>query len=449
MSPTFSPSAASNIRFLVDTATSGTPPTLPSTLLHLISHDNNILFSHGSTSFPDLPTPTSTSLFTLHSLTKPLGTILFLRLTELYPSLTLDSPTLIPTHLPELATKKVLTGYTVAPSGTKTWHLEDQHGTITPRMLLNHTYGGGHTYFNRLLFEYVNDKLGVWASANEIADIYQALLASPLLWQPGTHTNYGQGFDWLAVLIERFTKRSLPDLLEEYIFAPLGITDIGYEAAYGGTLTATQEQRGKFWQRSWKQEDGSFVVVDPSVPEIVQKNDAFPIGSQHIHPFGTGLIGSAQSVARIMSILLPQNAGVDPVTKTRILSEENVRAMISPQLPSHIRNQSRKIESADAVPNMIIPIDLSVPHLDPEGSFGLGCGVQGAERVLENGQRGRSKGSVYWYGAANSEVWVDGEKGVVGVVNAGFFPWNEGRWIEWVGGVEGEVYGGLKEEGEI
>jgi hypothetical protein len=83
--------------------------------------------------------------------------------------------------------------------------------------------------------------------------------------------------------------------------------------------------------------------------------------------------------------------------------------------------------------------------VDPEGSFGLGCGVQGAERVLADGSRGRGKGSVYWYGAANTEYWVDVERGVVVYVNGNYYPWNEEAWTKFVAGVEKRVYEGLKE----
>ena len=53
-------------------------------------------------------------------------------------------------------------------------------------------------------------------------------------------------------------------------------------------------------------------------------------------------------------------------------------------------------------------------------------------------------GSVYWYGAANSEFWIDPIEGIVCVVNAGFFPWNDRGWIGFVGDIEGRVYEGFE-----
>jgi hypothetical protein len=51
---------------------------------------------------------------------------------------------------------------------------------------------------------------------------------------------------------------------------------------------------------------------------------------------------------------------------------------------------------------------------------------------------------VYWFGAANTEFWVDREEGIVVYVNGNYYPWNDERWLGFVGNVEGEVYGRLE-----
>jgi hypothetical protein len=89
-------------------------------------------------------------------------------------------------------------------------------------------------------------------------------------------------------------------------------------------------------------------------------------------------------------------------------------------------------------------IALGVPQRDPHGSYGFACAVQGGRRELASGKRGRGAGSVYWYGMANAEYWVDGEAGVVVFVNGNFFPWNDEAWVEFVAGVEELVYEGLE-----
>jgi CubicO group peptidase (beta-lactamase class C family) len=233
MTPSISESTANVLRAYIDKATSSSnaSATIPGAILHIVDAQSNVIFSHGA---GDLATPTADSISTIQSLSKMVGAIAFFQLVD--RGLTsLDDPTIIPTHLPELAAKKVLTGFSTDSTGKKDWYFEDRIGDITPRMLMNHTYGGGHTYFNKLLFEYFQDK-GIWETTNEGTDTYNTVINSPLIFQPGTQTNYGQGFDWIAVLIERLTKQSLAQYLQDNIFDPLGLTRIGFEPAFGATV---------------------------------------------------------------------------------------------------------------------------------------------------------------------------------------------------------------------
>lgn len=439
------PEATAALIKCIDNATQlmTSSPVLPAALVHIVDAKNNVLFSHGSSS--DTP-PTSSSIAIIQSLSKLVGAIAYMQLVERGLA-TLDDPTTITTFLPELAAKKVLTGYSTNPeTGKKLWRLEERNGEITARMLLNHTYGGGHTYFNKLLLEYIHDLgEGVWAKTNEATDPYGILLASPLLWHPGTHTNYGQGLDWIAVLIERITRKPLHAYLQENIFDPLGLTEIGFEPAFGGAVTTLPHNAGKFWPGKMRN-GAEFLTLDAAAPDMIRPAAAFPYGEHHAGCLGTGLVASAREYAHLVSVLLPQNAGVDPVSKFRVLSAESVAEIASPQLPAHLRNDSRSLPVSDALP-ILLPVDLAAPYLDPDGSYGLGCGVQGADRVLRSGKRGRREGSVYWYGATNCEAWVDGASGIVVAVWGNYYPWNEKAWTDFVAEVEGMIYEDFRAEG--
>jgi CubicO group peptidase (beta-lactamase class C family) len=391
MPPTLPPKATASLKAYIDTYTSGDKPILPGAIVHITNAQNETVFSHASGGLPTSP-PTPQTVFTIHSVTKVIGAIGFLQLVE-RGLVSLDDVSLIPKYLPELAEKKVLTGSTTNPDGTKSYNFEDRKGDITPRMLLNHTYGGGHTFFNTLLNTYAETVSSKpWDTRNEATDFWAALQDSPLLWQPGTHTNYGQGLDWIAVLMERVTKRGLDEVLSEGVFKVLGLSGTGFEGQYGGSVADGEEGAKRFWPRTVKTPDG-YIALDP--PSLTQTTnaDAYPHGTHHVHPLGTGLVSSAADLSRILSLLLPQNAGVDPVSGTRVLSAESVRQITSPQLPEKLRNSSRDVPTAVAA---IIPADLMGKGKDPEGSFGLGCGVQGADRVLADGLKGKTKGSVYW-----------------------------------------------------
>lgn len=430
MAPKLTEDATTKLKAYIDDATTSDAPTLPGAILHVVDANNDTVFTHASGG----PTPLSESTLTMiHSCTKIVGAIAFMQLVDRGVA-SLDDALLISDLLPELASKKVLTGF----SEDKTPILVPMERKITPRMLMNHTNGTGHTYFNPLMREYIAED---WETKNEVADPHQTVLDAPLLWQPGTHTNYAQGFDWLAVLIERITKTDLATYFQENIFDPLGITDIAFEETYGGDATTKGGSKNRFWPRSLKQHDRTFIPIDPPTLEKVPRAEAYPAGRYHTYPLGTGLVASASSYARLLTIFL--NSGRDPLTGHDLLSPASAQEITTPQLPAHLRNDSRVVPSA--VDQLVIPATLDAPHMDPEGSFGLGCGVQGAERVLADGRKGRGEGSVYWYSAANMDFWVDKGRGLVVVVNANYFPWNEKGWTGFVARVEGGLYEGLED----
>jgi len=220
---------------------------------------------------------------------------------------------------------------------------------------------------------------------------------------------------------------------------------MGYEPVFGGTSLALPGNADTFWPRVVRSGEG-YTALDPPRPPTLTRADAFPEGAYHTGRLGTGLVSSARDYARLMTVLMPGNAGVEPVSGIRVLSPASVGEITRPQLSPDIRCDSRNVMASGVTP-IVLPAYIQSAHMDPEGSFGLGCGVQGADRVLMDGRRGRSKGSVYWYGAANSEVWIDGEEEVVVFVNGNFYPWNDEKWVEFVAGVEGIIYGGLREGG--
>ncbi|OAG11501.1 beta-lactamase family protein [Paraphaeosphaeria sporulosa] len=432
MAPNLIEDATTKLKVYLDKATTGDIPILPGAILHVVDASNNTVFTHASGGPARLSESTLTMI---HSCTKIVGAIAFMQLVD-RGLISLDDASLISDHLPELASKKVLTR--VSDDDKKTPILVPMETQITPRMLMNHTNGTGHTYFNQMMREYLAEG---WETRNEVADPHQTVLDAPLLWQPGTHTNYAQGFDWLAVLVERITRTDLATYLQEHIFAPLGITDIAFEESYGGDATTKDGSKGRFWPRSLKQPDGTFIPIDLPTIVKVPRAEAYPAGKYHAYPLGTGLVASAASYARLLTIFL--NAGRDPLTGHVVLSPASTAEITKPQLPPHLRNDSRVVPSA--LDMLCKPAVLDAQYMDPEGSFGLGCGVQGAERTLADGRRGRGKGSVYWYSAANMDFWVDKERGVVVVVNGNFFPWNDVAWIELVAGIEGVLYEGLED----
>lgn len=299
MAPTLSPSTASSLHAYIDAATKDAKPSLPGAIVHIINTQGETIFSHAS------PSHSPQTLLAIHSGSKIIGAIAFMQLVD-RGLISLDDPTAIDKWLPELASKKVLVGSKQGADGKKEYVFEDRKGVITPRMLLDHTNGTCYTFFNTELRDYLSENAFVETEGSEY---WETLLKSPLFWQPGTKTNYGQGIEWLSVLIERVTGKALEDVLWEGIFEPLGIKHGGFRGEWGGSVVAGDEGVD-FWPASVKVGDGSFVSVPGFAEKKVEREDAWPKGKRHVQSVATGLITNMADLARIYSILLPENAGV-------------------------------------------------------------------------------------------------------------------------------------------
>ncbi|PVI08113.1 beta-lactamase family protein [Periconia macrospinosa] len=444
-----SEAAKADLRSYIESFTEGDTPKLPGVLTQIIDTNSNELFSHATAaSCTQQSISPNESFIITHSMSKAIGAIAFLQLVD-QGLVNLDDARVIEEKLPELASKKILKGVKELENGEKEWLFEDRKEDITPRMLLSHSWGGGHSFFNALLGDYLNrPERGVTQmECSEGNDWWRAIQDCPLLYQPGTKAQYSHGPNWIAVLHERITGKSLDRYMHENMFQKMGLQKIGYEGQYGGEVAAKKpgETEGQLWRYTIPHE-GKFVLF-PGFPHTwldkVERADAFPAGKHHWFPSDTGIVTTVVDLARLMSILALQNGGVDPVTGNRILSAEAAKEITSPQLPESIRKTGRNIFS-DSIPHIIRPLNLEAEHKDPGGCFGLGGNVQARDRVLESGKRGRSKGSFYWYGATNGEYWVDSEKGIIVVLSANCGPWNLDEWLELVSGVEERLYAALE-----
>lgn len=399
----FSETVQADLRAFIDTYTAGDQPKLPGVVTYVLDASSHELFAHASASSSCTPQTLSATetIIILHSITKAIGAIAFLQLVE-RGLVQLDDARIIEEKLPELASKKVLTGFRELENGEKEWLFEERKGDITPRMLLNHSWGGGHSFFHGLLADWLNrPERGVThMQCSELNDWWSTIQDTPLMSQPGVEARYSHGANWIAVLHERITGQRFDKYLEENVFRKMGLERIGFHGQYEGEVAARKpgEEQGPFWPPTLPHE-GRFVFFPGGATQTwldkEERPDAFPAGKHHLIPADTGIAASLADIARVMSILASQNGGVDPVTGNRILSAESVKEITSPQLPERIRGTGRYI-SSDSLPQAIKPFDLEGEHDDPGGCFGLCGNVQAKDRVLESGKRGRSKGTYFW-----------------------------------------------------
>ncbi|KAF1975760.1 beta-lactamase/transpeptidase-like protein [Bimuria novae-zelandiae CBS 107.79] len=399
MAPTLKPSITSSLHAYIDSATSSPTSALPGAIVQIVDAQGHALSTHAT------HTHTPETLFSIHSCSKLIGDLALLQHVDRGLA-SLNSPTLISTHRAELWVKKVLVSSTTTSDGTPSPVFEDRKGAITARMLMTHTAGTGMSFNSQL-----RDYLG----------------------------SASTGFDWLSVLIERITEKALEDVLREGIFEPLGIEIGGFRGEWGGRGVGGPEV--DFWPASLRLADGSFMRIPGFAEEKVEREDAWPRGSTHVQSIATGLVLSVSDLAKIYSVLLPQNLGVEPVTGVRIVSAEAAAEVARVVHEEEIRHDCRDIPSASP---FFLPCEMQAEHVDPVGCFTLGAVIQGEDRVLRDGRRGKSKGSIYWLGASNATYWVDDEKGIVVVVVANFFPFSDAKWVDFVAGLEGLLYEGLE-----
>lgn len=277
MAPRLKASIAELLRLRIADVTSGTKPLSPGVVLHVVDKHNVPIFSHAS--YPN----GSEALFDIFSVTKILCTIAFMQLVD-SNTVSLDSASAVQNDLPELCAKKVL----VEGKDKDQWKLEALRSKITPRMLLNHTNGTGHSLFNKELADFQE------LQYNELTNWYGTIRESPLLWQPGTRANYGQGFDWMGVLLQRLTGRPLSYLLHTGIYEKMDLKRSGHRE---------------------KRKD-----PDYRLPEVKTTPDGFVawdfassqeslIPDSHWETGATGVVSCVADLARILVLLLPQNSG--------------------------------------------------------------------------------------------------------------------------------------------
>ncbi|CAN5493897.1 serine hydrolase domain-containing protein [soil metagenome] len=103
---------------------------------------------------------------------------------------------------------------------------------ITLRMLLSHTSG-------------LPDVSFLWRDSPGIApeERLGAILATPLLSAPGAKYRYSCiGYIAAAAYAEKVTGQSLPELLDELVARPLGLTSVGYGPVDPVVAVATEEE---------------------------------------------------------------------------------------------------------------------------------------------------------------------------------------------------------------
>ncbi len=310
---------------------------------------------------------TTDSVFAIFSTTKAITGTAALQLME-DGKLDLDAPA--KTYVPDIGKLQVIEGFDDAGKPK----LRAPKRDITTRMLLLHTAGFGYDFFNETY-----NRLAQQHGQPSVITASKAALTTPLLFDPGERWEYGSNMDWAGQVIEAIAGKRLGEVMQERIFAPLGMADTAF--------TMTPAMRARLARIHQREADGSLTPL-PDL-ELPQKPD--------IHMGGHGLYATVGDYCRFIRMWLNDGMG----EHGRVLKPQTVLMAEKNGLGD------KKIKMLPGV----------IPSLSNDAEFFPGVSKSWALSFMVNDEpfpTGRPAGALGWAGLANLFYWIDRKNGIGG-----------------------------------
>jgi methyl acetate hydrolase len=338
---------------------------------------------------------TEDSVFWIASMTKAITAAAAMQLVET-GRLSLDSP--IGTVLPDLAEPQVLEGFDA--DGTP--KLRPARSPITLRHLLTHTAGFCYDMWNGDMVRYL-----AVSGTPAFRTGLKAALRVPVLSDPGTRWEYGTNLDFVGQAVEAASGVRLDAYFRDHLFAPLGMIDTAFRIG--------DAQRARLVRMHSRGADGSLTPI------------AFEIGQDpEFHAGGGGLYGTAGDYIKFVQMMLNKGRGgghqvLRPET-VALMGENHIGELNMTRMPSAIPTASNDV---DLFPDMV-------------KKYGLSFMINTAETP-----EGRSAGSLFWAGLANTYYWIDPARDIAGVILMQVLPFADRTCLDVFAGFERGVYAGL------
>jgi CubicO group peptidase (beta-lactamase class C family) len=343
---------------------------------------------------------TADSVFWIASMTKAITAAAAMQLVE-QGKLSLEAP--IGKVLPDLAAPQVLEGFD-AKGEPK---LRPARKPITLRHLMTHTAGFAYDMWNGDMVKYL-EKTGTPG----ITTCKNAALKTPLMTDPGTRWEYGTNIDFVGKAVEAVSGKRLDAYLRDHLLTPLGMTDTGFKIG--------DAQRKRLVAMHNRGEDGSLTPI----PFELEQNPEFHMG-------GGGLYGTAGDYIKFTRMILNKGRG----NGNQLLKPETVALMGQNHIGDLV--QTRMISAVAFATN---DVDL-FPGMAKK--WGLSFLINTAKTP-----EGRSPGSLFWAGLANTYFWIDPARDVTGVILMQVLPFADGKCLEAFAGFERGVCAELDATGQ-
>jgi len=326
------------------------------------------------------------SIFSIASMTKAIATVAALQMVE-QGKLSLDDPA--GKYLPALANPQVLDGF--AADGTPRLRLAKK--AVTLRNLLSHSSGYCYDIWDETAFRYSSAK-GIPPGTPQ-----------PLMFEPGTRWQYGQGIDWAGRMVEQVSGLNLEQYFQKNICGPLEMPDTSYivpAAKFDRLVSNWQHSATGDWQQSPR------ALPDP--PKT--------FGG------GGGLYSTVADYTKFLQMILGKGK---PQKGPRLLRASTVESMGANQIGASGAGKMKTFR-----PNLSADVDVQPGH---EEKWGLGFLIN-----TTSYDHGRSAGSLAWAGLFNTFYWADPKRNLCAVLMMQFLPFVDPAAIGVLNEFENAVY---------
>ncbi|MFM9917508.1 MAG: serine hydrolase domain-containing protein [Rhizobacter sp.] len=321
---------------------------------------------------------TTDSVMAIFSTSKAITGTTLMQLVE-EGKVSLDDP--VRKYVPEIAEIQVLEGFDAAGQPK----LRAPKRDITINHLMLHTAGFSYEFFSA-------DDLKL-RGAKGIPSVVSSTFASVktcLLWDPGEKWGYGVNIDWVGKVVEAVRGKRLGEVMQERVFAPLGMTDTSFVMT-----PSMQARRAVIHDRAM---DGKLTPLpDLALPQPPEMDMG-----------GHGLYSTVGDYMKFIRMILNDGAGPNG----RVLKTETVDQMS--------RNGLGALKSGGWT--------TSIPSLSNTGEFFPGLPKSWGYTFMINDEAtpsGRPAGSLMWAGLANLFYWIDRQNGIGGFWGSQILPFQD------------------------
>jgi CubicO group peptidase (beta-lactamase class C family) len=313
------------------------------------------------------------ALYRIYSMTKPIVSVLAMMLMERGKLRLFD---LLSTYDPGFANMQVL-----LPSG----QLRPGERPIVIEDLFTHRAGFTYEFITGCHIAPLYQEQSISSDGQcSLEDMMARLADLPLAFQPGSQFRYSVATDVLAHVIQRAADRDLQELLDEYIFGPLGMEDTAFHVP--------EEKRDRLMPMFGVTDISEFAPLHPRPQELTPADvsDMYPCDRADFRRGGHGLYSTISDYARFTRFL---QRGTDA----------DGGVMLSRKMLEMMRT--------NRIPPSQLPLTIG---MNPLPGYGWGLGVR---VMLDVGQAMAltGNGELGWAGAASTYFFVDPAEEFLGV----------------------------------